>query len=111
MTAPEQRRFVRYEVRTEVEFELDGRRHRCQTDDLGAGGCRITTPHPMERGLALELSLGAGPSAARGRATVAWATVAEPYRIGLAFSDALAEQAIRLILAQLGEVALRTDKP
>lgn len=110
MTAPEQRRFVRYDVHASVELEIHGRRHRCETDDLGAGGCRIVVPWPVEKGLSVELTLGGGPGApsARGRATVAWVTAAEPYRVGLSFSDSLAEEAIRLIQAQLGGVRLET---
>lgn len=105
----EKRRFVRYDVRADVSLAYRGKQHRCQTDDLGAGGCRIEVPWEMERGAVVEIALGSGGEAARGTASVAWMTHVAPFRVGLSFSDALAERAVSLIQAQLGSVRLHTE--
>lgn len=108
VTVKEKRQFVRYDVRTWVRFEHLGHEYRGETEDLGAGGCRISVPWKLERGTALVVTLG-DSGAAMGQATVAWATQAEPFHVGLVFSDALAAYAIGLIQAQLGPVQIRTS--
>jgi hypothetical protein len=110
VTTSERRRFVRYDVHSEVLIQAVGQQHRGQTDDLGAGGCRIGVPWPLEKGLEVQVTLGTGPDAPTGRATVAWTIQNEPYRVGLAFSDPLAEQAIVLIQGMLGSVRLLSDE-
>ena len=110
MSVPEKRKFFRYDVHTQVQFDHRGQHHRCETEDLGAGGCKIAVPWKLERGTVLEVTLGTSPDTARGQATVAWATHAEPFRVGLVFSDTLAGHAIDLIQRQLGSVRIHTEK-
>jgi hypothetical protein len=111
VTAPDRRRFVRYDTRTTIELVARGQRHRCETDDLGAGGCRVTLPFTLEKGTSVEVRLTASgtPLVAHGGAVVAWATHGEPCRLGIAFSDAVAEQVIPLMQALLGAVPLEHE--
>ena len=103
---PERRRYVRYELDARVELQAGGRRTTYQTEDLGAGGCRITVAQPLEKGaeVAIRLSAPASPVVVTGTATVAWASRTEPFRVGLQFSDEVAEQAIGFIHSVLGSV-------
>jgi PilZ domain len=82
-----------------------------ESDDLGAGGCCITVDQPMAKGTRVSVSLASSQSNTepQGGATVAWSSQASPYRVGLAFSDALAEQVIVFIHDLLGPVQLRAD--
>jgi hypothetical protein len=110
--AVEQRRFVRYQVDAHVEITHPGGRASVSTEDLGAGGCRAVVPQPLEKGLSVTVRLtapGCG-TAVSGPARVAWASRAPPYRIGLQFSDEVAEQAIGFIHTVLGAVAIRTGQ-
>jgi hypothetical protein len=111
VSAPERRRFVRYDTQTTIELVIRGQRHRCETDDLGAGGCRLTLPFALDKGLPVEVKLTATGTnlVATGQAVVAWATHGEPCRIGLAFSDAVAEQVIPLMQSLLGAVPLEHE--
>jgi hypothetical protein len=54
----EKRRFVRYEVDAQVELIVGGRRPAHQTEDLGAGGCRITAGQPVDKGTVAEQAIG-----------------------------------------------------
>ena len=111
MTGPERRRFVRYDTRTTIELTVRGQRHRCETEDLGAGGCRLTLPFELAKGDPVEVKLSATGTTvvADGRAVVAWVTHGTPCRIGLCFSDAMAEQVIPLMQSLLGSVALEHE--
>ena len=106
----EQRRFVRYQVEAHVEITHPGGRAAVPTEDLGAGGCRVILAEPLEKGLSVTVRLTAPgcATAVTGPARVAWASRAPPYRIGLQFSDEVAEQAIGFIHTILGAVAIRT---
>jgi hypothetical protein len=99
----ERRRFVRYELNVDVELVIDGRSHRCRSEDLGAGGCRIQVPAAIERDRLVEVRLSSAAAAAHicGEATVAWVSQLAPHQVGLAFSDPLSEQAIPFIHAVL----------
>lgn len=110
MNGSERRRFIRYEVRAIVELVVAGTVHRCESEDLGAGGCRVALPALLEKGTPVSLRLRApnGGAAAEGRAVVAWASHQVPCRVGLQFSDELAEQMISFIQTLLGPVPLRT---
>lgn len=111
MTSPERRRYVRYDTRTTIELTVRGQRHRCETDDLGAGGCRVTLPVELRKGEPVEVRLSASGTTvvADGKAVVAWVTHGTPCRVGLCFSDATAEQVIPLMQALLGSVALERE--
>lgn len=111
MTAPERRRFVRYETRTTIELTVRGQRLRCETEDLGAGGCRITLPLELRKGEPVEVRLSATDTraVAEGKAVVAWVTHGTPCRVGLCFNDAMAEQVIQLMQALLGNVAMEHE--
>jgi len=106
----EKRRFVRYEVDARVEYVVAGQRQAHPTEDLGAGGCRLTVGRLIEKGTVLEVRLTSSICAAvvSGRATVVWASRTEPFQVGLQFSDEVAEQAIGFIHAVLGAVAIHT---
>jgi hypothetical protein len=107
---PENRRFVRYEVQATVELSVQGQRRSVETDDLGAGGCRLTLAQPLEKGSTIMVRLHSRRTKreASGSAVVAWASAAEPYRVGLSFSDAVAEQVIPFMQDLLGDVAIST---
>jgi len=111
VTGPERRRFIRYETRTTIELTVRGQRHRCETEDLGAGGCRLTLPFELTKGEPVEVRLSAAGTAvvADGRAVVAWVTHGTPCRIGLCFSDAMAEQVIPLMQSLLGAVQVECE--
>lgn len=111
MNGPERRRFVRYDTRTTLELTVRGQRHRCETDDLGAGGCRLTLPFELQKGEPVEVRLTATGTnlVADGKAVVAWVTHGTPCRVGLCFSDATAEQVIPLMQSLLGAAALEAE--
>jgi len=106
----EKQRLVRYEIDARFEIVHAGGRATCPTEDLGAGGCRITVGLPLEKGtvVSVRLTSPASDLAAAGPATVAWASRTEPYQVGLQFSDEVAEQAIEFIQSVLGGVAIHT---
>jgi hypothetical protein len=108
----ERRRFVRYVVNVEFELVAGALRHRGETRDLGAGGCRIEVPAAIERGLAVEIRLSSPRTSlvVSGAAVVAWASHAAPFHAGLAFSDEVAEQVIPFMQALLGAVKLRNQE-
>jgi hypothetical protein len=105
---PERRRFQRYEVNVSLELVVAGRRHRCETVDLGAGGCRVDLPFPLEKGTPAEVHLSSPRTSlvAKGDAVVAWASHAPPLHVGIAFSDPVAEQVIPFMHALLGPVKI-----
>jgi hypothetical protein len=109
VSQPEQRRFARYDVDSTVELTSSAGRQVFHTEDLGAGGCRITVLRPLDKGAAVTVRLTSDRTKleASGQATVAWASQGEPYRVGLAFTDGLAEQVIPFMLALLGPVQIR----
>ncbi len=111
MIGQERRRYVRHETRATVELTVHGQRHRCETEDLGAGGCRVVLPFEVQKGEPVEVRLTAAGAVADGRAAVAWANHGTPCRAGLCFSDALAEQVIAVIRALLGTVPIETEEP
>jgi hypothetical protein len=107
---PEKRRFLRYDVRSTVELTSPAGREILETVDLGAGGCRLPTGRRIEKGLRVTVQLSSERShlRPRGLALVAWASHAEPFHIGLAFDDDLAEQVIGFMKDLLGAVPIRT---
>jgi hypothetical protein len=111
MYQPEHRRFPRYDVHASVEVTTDKGRQQLQTEDLGAGGCRITVASPLEKGTMVGVRLTSSGTAleAKGQARVAWASQGEPYRVGLAFDDGLAEQVIPVMLKILEASQNRSD--
>lgn len=112
MPGPERRRFVRYETRASIELAAGGQRHRGETDDLGAGGCRLSLPFTLEKGDAVDVRLGSPGASlvAQGGAVVAWVTHGVPCRVGLAFSDVMAEQVIPLMHALHGAASTEPDE-
>lgn len=111
MSQTEHRRYARYDVESIVELTAAGRRQDFATEDLGAGGCRVTVPEPIGKGTVVTVRLRSERTRLEpsGQATVAWASQAPPYRVGLAFADALAEQVIPFMLALLGPVEIRQE--
>lgn len=112
MNTTERRRYVRHETRVTVELTVHGQRHRCETEDLGAGGCRVVLPFEVKKGEPVDVRLAAAGTAAvaDGRATVAWASHGTPCRAGLCFGDAVAEQVITVIRALLGAVPIEREE-
>ncbi len=109
VTAPQDpRRWPRYAAAFAVEVAGPGGFQACQAEDVSAGGCRIVSVFPLGRGDVVRVRLRSDRVALEpsGAATVAWVSRAPPYRAGLAFSEPLAEQAARFVLALLGPVRL-----
>ncbi len=111
MQPVENRRFLRYDVSSTVELAAGPYRGSFETQDLGAGGCRITVDRPLEKGTAVTVRLRSDKSRIQpsGQARVAWASHAEPFHLGLAFSDDLAEQVIAFMQDLLGPVPIHTS--
>jgi hypothetical protein len=109
--AVENRRFLRYDVSSTVELAAGAFHGSFETQDLGAGGCRITIDRPLEKGTGVTVRLRSEKSRAQpsGQARVAWASHAEPFHVGLAFSDDLAEQVIDFMQDLLGPVQIHTS--
>ena len=110
MPPADPRRYVRYEVRFAVSLSSGGQVQSCQGEDIGAGGCRAVVLFPLPRGQSVRLRLRSEqtPVEVSGQATVAWTSRDPPYRIGLQFSDELAEQSVGFIHGMLGPVRLTT---
>ena len=108
MQPADPRKYVRHEVRFAVELSDGGQLQACQGEDIGAGGCRAVVLFPLQRGTAVRLRLRSERTSleASGQATVAWISRDPPYRVGLQFSQPLAEQAVGFIHAMLGPVRL-----
>lgn len=109
MPAPaDPRRYVRYEVRFTAQLNAGGQLQTCPGEDIGAGGCRLVTVFPPQKGQAVRLRLRSDQVGQEisGQATVAWVARDPPYRCGFQFSDELAEQAVKFIHALLGPVRL-----
>lgn len=108
MSTVDERRYIRYELRFTVELSAGGSVQTCEGEDLGAGGCRANVLFPLQRGQAVRLRLRSDrqPLEVSGPATVAWTSRDPPYKVGLQFSDALAEQAVKFIHGLLGPVRL-----
>jgi hypothetical protein len=106
----EKRRFLRYDVNCSVDLTAGAFRGAFETQDLGAGGCRLEVIQPLEKGTAVTVQLRSEKSRSQpsGRATVAWANHAPPFHVGLAFSDDLAEQVVAFMQDLLGPVPLHT---
>jgi len=102
------RKYVRYEVRFAVELSAGGQLQACQGEDIGAGGCRAVVLFPLQAGTAVRLRLRSERTSLEvsGQATVAWTSRDPPYRVGLQFSQPLAEQTVAFIHAMLGPVRL-----
>lgn len=112
MSTEEPRRYVRYAVAFTAEVSAGGQLMICEGEDLGAGGCRAVVLFPLQKGQVVRVRLksdrvGHEPT---GQASVAWSSRTPPYRIGLAFSDALAEQTVPFMHALLGPVRLTTAR-
>ena len=111
MATIEQRRYQRYAMPFAVELSAGGLIQTCEGQDLGAGGCRAVVLFPLQREQVVRVRLRSERTVQEpaGQATVAWSTREPPYRVGLRFSDPLAEQAVRFIHAILGPVRLTTQ--
>jgi len=109
---PEQRRYQRYAMPFTLEISSGGSIQTCEGQDLGAGGCRALVLFPLQRDQVVRVRLRCDRTTQEpaGQATVAWATREPPYRVGLCFSDPLAEQAVRFIHGVLGPVRLTTQR-
>ncbi|HVO18711.1 MAG TPA: PilZ domain-containing protein [Anaeromyxobacter sp.] len=101
MRRPEKRRYLRYDLRSTLELSTATGREAFETVDLGAGGCRIFTGRPFEEGLVVTVQLSSQrPSQRpRGTARVVWGSQAEPFQVGLAFDNELAEQVVEELLS------------
>jgi len=99
VTGPERRRHPRYELHVSVEVTHDGGHHRCESEDLGAGGCRITLPAALPRGAQVHVRLTSPATrlAPEGAGVIAWGSGGAALRVGIAFSDPLAEQVVPFI--------------
>ncbi|MGC3996825.1 MAG: PilZ domain-containing protein [Anaeromyxobacter sp.] len=107
----DERIYRRFNVRVPLDVSSAGQLQVCETDDVGAGGCRAVVLFPMHRGDHVRVRLRSDrvDFEASGQAAVAWATREPPYRVGLQFSEPLVEQSGRFLQALLGPVMLRTD--
>lgn len=110
MPTADERKYVRYDIRFAVELSSGGQLQSCQGEDIGAGGCRAVTLFPLQRGQSVRLRLRSERTSLEvsGQAQVAWTSRDPPYRVGLQFSEGLAEQAVGFIHAMLGPVRLTT---
>lgn len=108
MPPADPRKYVRHEVRFAVELSAGGQLQACQGEDIGAGGCRAVVLFPLQRGAVVRLRLRSERTSLEvsGQATVAWVSRDPPYKVGLQFSEPLAEQAVGFIHAMLGPVRL-----
>jgi len=112
VSTEEPRRYVRYAVSFTAEVSVGGQLMLCEGEDLGAGGCRAVVLFPLQKGQVVRVRLKSDRFALEpsGQASVAWSSRTPPYRVGLAFSDALAEQAVPFMHALLGPVRLTTAR-
>ena len=110
MTPADQRRYVRFKTPVTVELSGAGGFQTCLTDDLGAGGCRVTVVMPLQTGTAVRVRLRSdrGGQEASGTATVAWSSRNPPYQVGLAFSTLLVEGMVPFLRALIGPARLLT---
>ena len=108
MAPTDPRKYVRYDLRFGVELSAGGILQTCEAQDIGAGGCRLVSMFPLQRGQAVRVRLRSERTVLQvsGQATVAWASRVPPYEIGLQFSEPLAEEAVRFIHAIFGPVRL-----
>jgi len=97
------RRSPRLRLRVPAVISFAGASHDVIAEDVGAEGCRIASPFPFRRGQALylEVFLPAPAKKIAVAATVAWSSPAPPYRIGLSFARAGAEERARRVRALL----------
>jgi len=104
----EPRRYRRYEVKLAVEVSAQGQLQVCESDDLGAGGCKVQLLFPLASGTLVRVRLRSErvPFELAGSATVAWSTRDPPYRAGLAFSSNMEAEGARFVQALLGPVAV-----
>jgi hypothetical protein len=109
----EPRRYHRFTVGFTAEISAGGQLMTCAGEDIGAGGCKAVVLFPLQRGQAVRVRLRSDRLALEpsGQATVAWTSRDPPYRVGLAFSDALAEAVVPFIHGMLGPVRLTTGRP
>ncbi len=108
MAPTDPRKYVRYDLRFGVELSAGGLLQSCEGEDIGAGGCRLVSMFPLQRGQAVRVRLRSErtPVEISGQATVAWTSQVPPYRTGLQFSEPLVEGAVRFIHAIFGPVRL-----
>jgi hypothetical protein len=106
------RRYRRFPVKCSVELSSASGLQTCEVEDLGAGGCRLHVLFPLQRQQSVRIRLRGdrGGLEPTGQATVVWSSRDPPYKVGLAFSEPLAEQAIKFIHATLGPVSLLTPQ-
>jgi PilZ domain len=111
MSVPEKRRYQRYAFAFAAEVSSGGSVQTCEGIDIGAGGCRLTVLFPLSAGQPVRVRLRSERISLEpaGQATVAWASREPPYRVGLRFSDPLAEQTVGFIHGVLGPVRLTTS--
>jgi hypothetical protein len=113
MTEPaEPRRYRRFPVQFTAEISGGAQLMVCEASDIGAGGCCATVLFPLQRGQEVRVRLRSDRVFVEpaGAATVAWTSRTPPYKVGLAFSPALAEAAVPFLQGLLGPVKLTTGR-
>jgi PilZ domain len=101
MTEPNRRKHTRFEIPVEVALTWSDGRATVITDDLGAGGCRLSMDHPPPENALVKVRIASGGrrDAAVGLARVAWIRPGTPAQFGLAFAPALVEAMLPLLKA------------
>jgi hypothetical protein len=98
------RRATRLAARCAATVAVSAARWQTETEDLSAGGCRVTSKLPLRRGdrVALALRFRGVPFPLEISGTVAWASGAPPYRSGIAFARGRETDASRFVKAVMG---------
>jgi len=112
VSADEPRRYHRFAVPFTAEIAAGGQLMICAGEDIGAGGCKAVVLFPLQRGQAVRVRLRSDRLALEpsGQASVAWISRDPPYRVGLAFGDALSEATVPFLHGLLGPVRLTTGR-
>ena len=104
----ERRRGGRLPLQLPVQAEAAGESWPTRTEDLSAGGCRLTAPGPLAPGAPVRLVLGSGSARPplRISGVVTWTSHRAPWSHGVAFSTSSLEGAARWLTGLLVRRAL-----
>lgn len=96
----EARRSPRLPFRAPAVISLRGAKLDAVAEDIGMDGCRLVAAFSLRRGEAVMVTIllrGTQVDALTAAATVSWSTSKPPYRTGLSFARAGAEERARLL--------------
>lgn len=106
------RRSARAQVSCTASVASVAGKFEAATEDIGAHGCRILSPRLVRRGEPVQLVLSHPGLDARLRTNgrIAWTNEAAPWRLGIAFDEAMHAESTRWFSELLSAAALSTSQ-